>query len=327
VTVDVAELARDRDRRNQPYVIATVVWRRAPSSGKPGSKALIDADGKVSGWLGGACSEPAVVREARLALADGKPRLMSLGPGDELGAETREGVVRAPISCQSEGALEIFLEPVLPAPELVAIGRSPAVDALVTMGGALGWRTVIVDDGGATADHPAADRVITELDLAAVPIGERSLVVVATQGHYDEPALEQALAAHPAYVGLVASRTRADAVLAYLRERGVDAESLGRVHAPAGLDLGGIDHEEIAVAILAELVALRAATPSAVGGAAGTADDELIDPVCGMAVAVESRHRTTHDGIEYRFCSAGCAASFEADPDRYATPSATRAAL
>jgi xanthine dehydrogenase accessory factor len=326
VTADVAELARARVKRNQPYVIATVVWRRAPSSGKPGSKALIDADGKVSGWLGGACAEPAVVREARSALADGKPRLMSLGPGDELGAETRRDVVRVPVSCQSEGALEIFLEPVLPAPELVAIGRSPAVDALVAMARELGWRTVIVDDGGSAADHPAADRVLTELDLAAVPVGERSLVVVATQGHYDEPALEQALSLGPAYVGLVASHTRAESVLASLRDRGVDAESLGRVRAPAGLDLGRIDHEEIAVAILAELVALRAARPSAGAREAMPADDDLVDPVCGMEVGVESHHRVTHRGLEYRFCSAGCAASFEADPDRYATPSASRAA-
>jgi xanthine dehydrogenase accessory factor len=325
VTVNVAELARERDQRGEPYVLATVVWKRAPSSGKPGSKALITADGKVSGWLGGACAEPAVVREARLALADGEPRLLSLGPGDEVGAETREGVVRVPISCQSEGALEIFLEPVLPVPELVAIGRSPAVDALAAMAGVLGWRTVIVDDGGEATDHPAADRVITKLDLAAVPVGDRSLVVVATQGHYDEPALEQALAARPAYVGLVASRTRAEAVLAYLRDRGVDAEWLSRVRAPAGLDLGPIGHEAIAVAILAELVALDAAGRGAAAGAPPP-DDELVDPVCGMAVSLDSRYRATHHGIEYRFCSAGCAASFEAEPDRYATPSATRAA-
>jgi xanthine dehydrogenase accessory factor len=326
VTVDVLALARESEQRGEAYVLATVVWRRAPSSGKPGSKALIGADGKVSGWLGGACAEPAVVREARLALADGEPRLMSLGPGDELGAETREGVLRVPISCQSEGALEIFLEPVLPAPELVAIGRSPAVDALAAMAGLLGWRTVIVDDGGAPVDHPAADRVITELDLPSVPVGERSLVVVATQGHYDEPALEQALAARPAYIGLVASRTRADAVLSYLRDRGIDAESLARVRAPAGLDLGRIDHEEIAVAILAELVASRAAGRAAADRDPEPTGDDLIDPVCGMAVAAGSRHRATHRDVEYRFCSAGCAASFEADPARYATPSATRAA-
>ena len=314
--VDPLELARERRQRGEPFVLATVVWRRAPSSGKMGSKALIARDGTVRGWLGGACAEPAVVQESMRALRDGFPRLMFLGPPEELEARKREGVLAVPIACQSEGALEVYLEPMMPTPELVAIGRSPAAEALAAMARVLGWRTVAVDEGGAAEDHPGADLVVGTLDLESAGVSERSFVVVATQGHYDELALERALAADPAYVGLVASRRRAESVLGYLRDRGVAEDKLRRVHAPAGLDLGPVAPDEIAVAILAEIVQLRAAgelRPDAAGSA-----EHVVDPVCGMAVDPSSTpHRAEHDGRTYHFCSAGCQEDFEADPGAY----------
>jgi xanthine dehydrogenase accessory factor len=306
--------------RGEPFVLATVVWRRSPSSGKAGATALITSDGRVRGWLGGACAEPTVVREARRALEEGTPRLLFLGPPEELAGHDRDGVVTVPIACQSEGAMEVHIEPVLPRPQVVAIGRSPAAIALAAMAAALGWRSVAVDDGGDPADHPGADRVVTTLDLDRAGVDQRSFVVVATQGHYDEAALEQALATPAAYIGLVASQKRAEAVLGYLRDRGVDENALVRVHAPAGLDLGRIDSEEIAAAILAEIVRLKAEDglhgPAAVDRTA--ADHEEIDPVCGMTVEVaDARYRSVHDGHTYYFCSAGCLASFETDPASY----------
>ena len=317
---EVLELAAELSRRGEPFVLATVVWRRAPSSGKEGSTALITPDRRVRGWLGGACAEPTVIREALKALEEGAPRLLFLGPPEELAARGRDGVVTVPIACQSEGALEVHVEPVLPQPQLVVIGRSPAVGTLASMASALGWRTVVVDDGGTAEDYPGAGRVLTSLDLEPAGITERSFVVVATQGHYDEDALERALATPAAYVGLVASRKRADGVLGYLRDRGVSEDALARVHAPAGLDLGKVAHEEIAVAILAELVRERAA--GALAGAAPPAEiarHEELDPVCGMTVEVASaRYRTVHDGHTFYFCSAGCLSRFEEDPARYA---------
>jgi len=214
---EVLELAADLSRRGEPFVLATVVWRRAPSSGKEGSTALITPDGRVRGWLGGACAEPTVIREALRALEEGAPRLLFLGPPEELEARGRAGVVTVPIACQSEGALEVYVEPVLPQPHLVVIGRSPAVAALAAMAGDLGWRTVVVDDGGRAEDYPRAGHVVSKLDLEQASVTDRSWIVVATQGHYDEDALERALATPAAYVGLVASRKRAQAVLGYLR--------------------------------------------------------------------------------------------------------------
>jgi xanthine dehydrogenase accessory factor len=264
----------------------------------------------VRGWLGGACAEPTVVREALRALEEGTPRLLFLGPPEELAARGREGVVTVPIACQSEGALEVYVEPVLPQPQLVVIGRSPAVGALASMAGALGWRTVVVDDGGLAEDYPGAGRVVTTLDLGDANVGDRSIVVVATQGHYDEAA----------YVGLVASRKRADAVIGYLRDRGVAEESLARVHAPAGLDLGKVAHEEIAVAILAELVKERAAGNLAAATPAEIPRHEALDPVCGMTVDVATaRHSSAFEGTTYYFCSAGCLQRFEEEPARFVT--------
>jgi xanthine dehydrogenase accessory factor len=300
------------------YAAATVVWRRSPSSGQVGSKAIITAEGRVHGWIAGACAEPAVVSEARRALSEGTPRLVFLGPPEQLEAHRREGVVAVPIQCQSEGALEVYVEPWLPPPHVVAVGRSPAAEALARMAPALGWRATLVDaEAGADPEgHPGIESVVRSLDLAAAGVDERSVVVVATQGHYDEEALEQALATPAAYVGLVASRRRAESVRRYLRESGVGEERLERLHAPAGLDLGSVGPAEIAVAILAELVQLRRAgklLPEPEPPAPPL--HEATDPVCGMAVRVATaRHLATHEGRTYYFCSASCRRRFEADP-------------
>jgi xanthine dehydrogenase accessory factor len=276
----------------QPFALATVTWRRGPSSGKGGSKAIVHPDGVVEGWLGGACAEPTVVAEALRAIADGSPRLLVLGEPD-----ARPGVTVVPMSCSSEGAMEVFVEPVLPVPELWVVGRSPAVATLCALAEVLGW-----------AVHAA------ERDLDPAAIGAGAMVVVATQGHADEPALAAALASAAGYIGLVASGRRADGVRAALREQGVDEERLAAVRAPAGLDLGATAHHEIAVAVLAELVALRAA--GRLSAQVTVAAPELaLDPVCGMSVDVAgARFTVAHEGATVYFCANGCRRAFQADP-------------
>jgi xanthine dehydrogenase accessory factor len=232
-----------------------------------------------------------------------------------------------PIACQSEGALEVYIEPVLPAPHLVIVGRSPMVATLADLSRALGWRTTVVDRG----------------EFSAADADESSMVVVATQGHGDEEAVEQAIAARPAYLGLVGSAKRGAGVLGYLTDRGVPQDELDRVRVPAGLDLGRTTHREIAVAILAELVQLRAAGALAVTGSAagalpgeggraegvsppsqgsaspgGSPPRESTDPVCGMTVSADaSGYPLEHDGETYHFCCAGCRRSFQEDPAAY----------
>jgi len=314
---DVLHIARQLSERGERFAMATVLWRRGPSSGKTGYRAVITATGEVRGWVGGACAEPIVVREALTALTEGTPRIVFIGRPEELAGEDRDGTVVVPISCQSEGALKIFIEPVPRGPDLVVIGRSPMVHALVAMAGALGWWTSVVDDGGHPEDWTEPDRLLTTLDLASAGVGPRTALVVATQGHYDEEALEQAVASAAGWLGVVASHRRSEALLDHLRRRGCTDDVLKRVNAPAGLNLGHVSHEEIAVAILAELVQFRAAGglkgSAATATTAPPAQAEAIDPVCGMAVQVAgARHRLERGGQTYYFCCAGCLTTFEA---------------
>jgi xanthine dehydrogenase accessory factor len=304
---EILKQAGELERRGQAFALATVVWRQGPSSSQQGARAIITADGELHGWIGGACAEPAVIREAQQVMAQSRPRLLLLGTPGQFGTAIPEGVTVVPISCQSEGALEVYIEPVVPAPHLVIVGSSPMAHTLAGMARALNWRT---------------DLVAGE-DFTAAAAHEGSMVIVATQGHGDEEAVEQAVAARPAYLGLVGSRRRGAAVLGYLADRGLPTDQLGRVHVPAGLDLGHISHQEIAVAILAELVQLRAsgATTAPPGATAARAEPAgAVDPVCGMTVAATAAsHRLAHDGASYYFCCTGCRQKFELDPAAYVT--------
>jgi xanthine dehydrogenase accessory factor len=289
--------AGELTKRGEAFALATVVWRQGPSSGQQGSRAVITEGGELHGWIGGACAEPVVIREAQRVIADGEARLLLLGTPEQFGAAVPEGMTVVPIACQSEGALEVYIEPVLPAPHLVVVGRSPMAHTLADLARALGWRTVLIDGP----------------DFTSADADERSMVVVATQGHYDEEAVEQAVAAGPAYLGLVGSQRRGATLLGYLAERGVPRDRLDKIRVPAGLDLGRTTHEEIAVAILAELVQLRAS--GALPRQAAKPAVEAVDPVCGMTVTADASGRPLqHDGVTYYFCSAGCRRAFQNDP-------------
>lgn len=267
----------------EPYVLATVVNVERPASTRRGDRALVTPDGELFGWVGGACSEPIVIREALRVLADGEPRLVRIGPP---GTEAEEGdVVVAESSCASEGTVEVLVEPHLPRPLLAVVGESPAARTLRELAGTIGWRV--------------ADGLVDGADA----------VVVASMGHGDEDALAAVLGTEAGYVGLVASARRARAVLAELRARGLDEEVLARIRSPAGLDLGPSSQEEIAVAILAELVAWRHTR----GLSPAESVEEAVDPVCGMTVSIAgARETVVRDGTAYYFCGPGCRRRFEA---------------
>ncbi len=315
---DILELAADLHKRHRPFVFATVVWARGPSSGKEGAKAIIEMDGTIHGWIGGACAEPTVLREARRVLNHGESRLMYLGPANELDGVSRDRVIAVPISCSSEGALEVFMEPILPQPHVIVVGSSPAVANLLRLLGAMDWRATLVNEGEAM-EIPTSVSVVNGVErLSEIAIDGSTSIVVATQGHYDEPALEAALATAASYIGLVTSARRADTVLGYLRDRGMDEAQIARVDAPAGMDLGHIEHREIAVAILAKLVQLRAA--GAIGGAseAIAVPTTAIDPVCEMEVEIAAAKFTAElNGDTFYFCCPACKNLFEKMPADY----------
>jgi xanthine dehydrogenase accessory factor len=301
----VVERAAELARHGEQFALATVVWRQGPSSGQRSSRMIITASGELHGWIGGACAEPTVVREAQRAIADGEPRLLLLGQPEQFAGGVPEGMAVIPISCSSEGAMEVYVEPVLPTPHVVVVGRSPMAATLVELGRALGWAADLV-----------ATTEFTDADVKA-----QDVVIVATQGNGDEEAVEAALAARPAFVGLVASHKRGETVLGYLADRGVARERLDTVRVPVGLDLGHTAHREIAVSILAELVELRAAGKLAGSAPAAVARvTEAVDPVCGMTVPADDEHRPyDYHGVTYWFCAPGCRRAFEKDPESFLT--------
>jgi xanthine dehydrogenase accessory factor len=291
---DVLREAARLAEAGEPFALATVVSVRRPASSRRGDRALVTADGALVGWVGGACSEPVVVREALRAVAEGTPRLVRIGP-EGTHAGPGEDVVCAESHCASEGTVEVLVEPQLPAPLLAVAGDGPAARTLAALARTIGWR--VTDEAAAGADA----------------------VVVATMGTRDEEALAEALALSTDYVALVASARRAGVVLAALRERGIAEAELARVRSPAGLDLGPCTQEEIAVAVLAELVAWRhARVPQA------APPEEAVDPVCGMTVSVEGTAASAeHEGTTYYFCCAHCRTAFLADPAKYVEAAAT----
>ena len=304
-------MAGDLARQGVEFALATVVWRQAPSSGHQGARAIITADGEMHGWIGGACAEPVVIREAQRVIQDRQPRLILLGAHDQFG-EVPDGMMFVQMSCQSEGALQLYIEPVLPSPHLVVVGRSPMAGTLVDLAAVLGWRADMID----AADFTSAD------------VDARSVVVVATQGHGDEEAIEQAVAGRPAFIGLVASQKRGETVLGYLADQGVPRELLDEVRVPVGLDLGHTSHPEIAVAVLAELVELRAKgvlnpepeKDRAHQHSSHSAEEPgtAIDLVCGMTVPADETSRPFEfEGQTYYFCCPGCRTAFDKDPIAY----------
>lgn len=307
---DVVEEAAELARRGEEFALATVVWRQGPSSGQTGSRAIITRDGQLRGFIGGACAEPVVLREAVRVIETRQPRLLFLGTTDVPQSQLPEGMLYIPMACQSEGALQIYVEPVVPALDLVIVGGSPMTRTLADLAGTLGWRA----------------RIVASSELTANDVTPRSIVVIASQGHGDEEAIALAVTAEPLFVGLVASRKRGESLLAYLAERGVPQHLLDRVRTPVGLDLGRTSHHEIAVAVLAELVMRRAAGEFTTGFATPLAPGvaEAVDPVCGMTVTADDQHHPVeHAGTTYWFCSVGCSTSFATDPARYLSEAET----
>jgi len=290
---ELAHRAESLALERRPFVYATVVRAQRPSSVRAGDAGIVLVDGTIEGFVGGACSESAVRLHAARALETGEPLLLRIVPGD--GEEpAAEGAVTVRNPCLSGGALEIFLEPRLPAPRVLVVGDTPIALALRELGERLGYDVVLT----------TGDEEEREPDDAAV--------VVASHGRQEERALEQALADEVPYVGLVASRRRGASVIEALRAAGVSEQRLQRLHTPAGLDIGADGPEEIALSILAEIVKTR--RPDQGPLAAVSRGLGAIDPVCGMSVdASDPSPHLDREGRRFWFCSEACRRAFQED--------------
>jgi xanthine dehydrogenase accessory factor len=277
--------AAELRRRGTPFVMATVVRSLKPASARAGDRALIFDDQQV-GWVGGGCVHTSIQREARLALASGEPRLVRLSPE----VQPEDGIVSYPMTCHSGGTLDIYLEPVLPAAELVIVGDSPVAQALSAFAQPLGFT---VRESLESIGNPHDAWVVA----AAMNSGE------------DHPQVRAALELDVAYVAMVASRRRTEVFVEELRADGVPDDRISRLKAPAGLDIGAANAAEIALSILAEIVQMRRSRVHEVQPQPER--DVAIDPICGMEVDIASAKWTAErDRQTFYFCAPGCRKAF-----------------
>jgi xanthine dehydrogenase accessory factor len=305
MTGDVSRRARELAAEGTAFVTATVVRAQRPTSVRAGNVAVVLGDGTIEGFVGGVCAQQSVRVYALKAIETGEPLLLRIVPDAPVEVSSEEGAVTVLNTCLSGGAIEIFLNPVLPTPRVLVVGATPIATALLSLGAELGLDLVHVDEGPA---DPSPG------DLA---------VVLAAHGRDELHTLRRGLETGVPYVGLVASPKRGAGVLDELRADGVPEDQLERIDVPAGVDIGARTPAEVALSILVEIVAARrgrrTAAPggpraAAPPGAPGSTPPPIaIDPVCGMTVAaVAGTPSLEYEGETVHFCCEGCAAEFRA---------------
>ena len=294
--------ASELAQTERPFAVVTVVRTEPSTSARTGNRAIVFPDGSMEGWVGGGCIKPTARREGLAALEEGEPRLVRITPD---AAASQPNVRMAQMTCASEGTADLYIEPFLPRPTLVAAGDSPLTATLAAIAPPLGFRFLAVD-------------AATGLNSGAIPYPRDTWLVVATFGEFDEDAVEAGVRLNLPYVGLVASERRAGSILSGLRDRGFGEEALKVVRSPAGLPIGASGQEEISLSIMAEIVSLRAKLRPGLQEGPVAQPEEAIDPVCGMTVEVAgARHVAEYGGRDYYFCCPACKHTFEAEPEKY----------
>jgi xanthine dehydrogenase accessory factor len=258
-SLDVLAHAQRLQSQGDPFCLVSVLRVQAPASARPGDKAVVSADRIEAGWIGGGCAQPAVLRTVRQALADGRSRLIRITPSEEGTERELQDVLEFGMACHSGGTLELFVDPVLPRARLVVVGDSPLAAALCTLAPRVGLPVTVVAQGAEAARFADAEQVVASDDAAAVAeqVAPGAFVVVATQGRRDVQGLRAALALQARQVFFVASARKARVLKAALLEAGHDAAAVAAIVAPAGEPIGAQTPEEIALSVLATVVAAR----------------------------------------------------------------------
>jgi len=258
-TIDWLTHAERLRTRREPFALVTVLRVIPPTASRPGDKAVVTSDGQIHGWIGGGCAQPAVIKTVRQALRDGRPRQIRILPRTDEPTGAASDVTEFGMSCHSGGTLELFIEPVLPSARLLVIGDSPVARALAGLAPQVGFDVTLLAFGASADDFPGVARVWSDdaPERVREAWGCGGFVVVATQGRRDLPGLLAALRVEAEHLWFVASARKGAALKAELLERGCDAAAVARIEAPAGERIGAQTPEEVALAVLASVVASR----------------------------------------------------------------------
>ncbi len=303
---------------NEPAALAMVVRREAPSSGKPGDKALITKEGEVKGWIGGGCTKGIVIKEALEAIQQQTPRLVKIQPA--MDTPDLPGVKNYRMTCMSGGTVELYIEPIMAVTQIHIFGRSHIAKALCEIGHASGYKMNVITNLAEEEMFPNASSVTKLSDFTKERSLENDYVVVCTQGEDDAESVLAAIRSNPKYLAFVSSRRKANSIFMELKRGGIEHDQLVRIKTPAGLDINAKTPEEVAISILAEIVQTkRSEEIVATGIEEATLEDDLyINPVCKIPVQKSTaKYVLEHNGEKVYFCCDGCKESFEKDPEAY----------
>jgi xanthine dehydrogenase accessory factor len=310
-------------KQNEYFVEATVVRREIPSSGKSGDKAIIDRHGEMTGWVGGGCVKGIILKEAEAAMKTGTSRLVRVG---KFSSDNREEcVIEYEMECMSEGAVEIFVNPVLPTPHLVVIGKTFIAKALVKIAKAAGYRISLVAPGADMKAFEEVNQFTTQLSFNEIKISAVSAIVACTQGENDKMALELILSQPCFYKGFVASHKKITGLFNELLQQGFHREQLDVIHSPCGLNIHAKKPEEVAISILAQIIQQQNSNTGTgftsfepAADAASPQKKYYINPVCGMPVDIDKpKHIIEYNTEKVYFCCDGCKTQFEKEPEKY----------
>ncbi len=319
MSTNIFNLSTEYDDLEEPAALAMIVKRVAPTSGKPGDKAIVTSSGEVKGWIGGGCTKGIVIKEAMAAIAEQKPRLVIIDQNEPI--PSTPDVKYYTMTCQSGGAVEVYIEPIMQTDKLLIIGRSHIAQSLCKIAKAADFNVTIAMDQNEDEMFENADHFVKISDLDNYKHGKDSFVVVCTQGENDEVSLQKAIDMNPGYLSFVASRRKANGVYNTIKKMGVTIDQLKTIKTPAGIDIKAKTPQEVAISILAEIVEHKRSEDKVEEPLEMTEafnDNLYINPVCKIPVQKDTaKHVLEYKGEKVYFCCDGCKESFEKDPAAY----------
>jgi len=304
--------------QGEEFAVAHVIWREAPSSGKPGDKAIILKDGTIIGWIGGGCVKGIAVKEAREAIRENRSRLVRIDPDEVNSEDSSHKTYR--MTCHSGGTMELFIEPITPNPQLIIVGKSNIARALSKLAIATNLRVHVFSNDVHKGMFPGVNNIHDRVDFSKINIDKNTFIVVSTQGEDDEESIRKALETSCNYVGFISSLRKSVKIKEYLEQTELSTNRINELKIPVGMDINAKLPEEIAISILAEIVQLFRDPNRKEDQESDTAinDDTYINPVCRVAVSKkDAKHVLEYGAHTVYFCCDGCKVSFDTEPEKY----------